>query len=163
MLSAVSSYIYRVFGKLNPVVALQTQNPGRRHNSMASIFLSHSHADKAFANKLAEDIHQHSHAVWIDEAEIQIGDSLIEKIREGLDLVDYVGAILSKSSIESEWVKKELDVAMNMEIDNKRVTVLPLLLEDVELPGVLKGKMYADFRGEERYADGLSQLSSRPE
>jgi hypothetical protein len=28
MLSAVSSYIYRVFGKLNPVVALQTQNPG---------------------------------------------------------------------------------------------------------------------------------------
>ena len=38
------------------------------------------------------------HSVWIDEAEINIGDSLIGKIREGLDEVDFVAAVLSKHS-----------------------------------------------------------------
>ena len=76
---------------------------------MASIFLSHSHPDINFARKLAASLRRAGHVVWIDEAEINIGDSLVEKIREGLDKVDYVAAILSKASIGSSWVTKELD------------------------------------------------------
>lgn len=125
---------------------------------MSSIFLSHSHENKSFARKLGSDLRKHGHIVWIDEAEILVGDSLIEKIRNGLDKVDYVVAILSKASVESEWVKRELDIAMNREIHEKRVVVLPILLEDMELPGFLKGKMYADFRLEENYATSLSLL-----
>jgi hypothetical protein len=83
---------------------------------LSSVFLSHSHADKPFARKLTADLRKAGHAVWIDEAEINIGDSLIVKIREGIDEVDYVAAILSTSSINSEWVKKELDIATNREI-----------------------------------------------
>ena len=86
------------------------------------------------------------HAVWIDEAEINIGDSLIEKIRNGLDQVDYVAAILSRASIDSPWVTRELDIASNREIDEGRTVVLPLLVEKVDLPGFLKGKFYGDFR-----------------
>jgi hypothetical protein len=118
---------------------------------MAYIFLSHSHADKPFARKLAASLRGNGHSVWIDEAEINIGDSLIGKIREGLDKVDYVCAILSKSSIDSQWVQKELDIASNREIDEKRVVVLPLLISDIELPGFLRGKFYGDFRDEARY------------
>ncbi|MDO8446427.1 MAG: toll/interleukin-1 receptor domain-containing protein [Deltaproteobacteria bacterium] len=125
---------------------------------MPSIFLSHSHPDKVFARKLANDLRLAGHVVWIDEAEINIGDSLIEKIRDGLDRVDYVAALLSKISINSQWVQKELDITSNREIDEKRVIALPLLLEDVELPGFLKGKLYGDFRKEDQYDETLHKL-----
>ena len=118
---------------------------------MSTVFLSHSHADKPFARKLAASLRAAGHGVWIDEAEINIGDSLIEKIREGLDQVDYVAAILSSASIDSPWVTRELDIASNREIDEGRVVVLPLLVEKVELPGFLKGKFYGDFTDEEQY------------
>jgi len=113
--------------------------------------MSHSHVDKPFARKLAASLRAAGHGVWIDEAEINIGDSLVEKIREGLDQVDYVAAILSKTSIDGPWVTRELDIASNREIEEGRVVVLPLLVEKVELPGFLKGKFYGDFTNEEQY------------
>ena len=130
-------------------------------NRFPSIFLSHSHTDKPFARRLAKDLADLGIRVWIDEAEIQVGDSLIEKIREGIDAVDYVGVVLSKISVASEWVKKEVDIAMNQEIKGKRVKVLPLLVEDCDLPGFLEGKMYADFRTEGFYREGLVKIAKR--
>jgi len=125
---------------------------------MSKIFLSHSHKDKPFTRKLAADLRANGHTVWIDEAEIKIGDSLISKIRDGIDEVDYVAAILSKSSIDSEWVKKELELASNRELEEKKVIVLPILIDDVQLPGFLKGKFYGDFRKENEYQDKLKLL-----
>lgn len=125
---------------------------------MSKIFLSHSHSDKPFTRKLAADLRAYGHTVWIDEAEIKIGDSLISKIRDGIDEVDYVAAILSKSSIESQWVEKELEIASNRELEEKKVIVLPVLIDDVKLPGFLKGKFYGDFRNEKEYDDKLQLL-----
>ena len=123
---------------------------------MAYVFLSHSHADKPFARKVAADIRAAGHAVWIDEAEINVGDSLIDKISDGLEQVDFVAAILSEASLGSAWVQKELEIASSRELEEKRVVVMPLLLGDVKLPRFLKGKFYADFREEENYADAIS-------
>ncbi|HEY1710542.1 MAG TPA: toll/interleukin-1 receptor domain-containing protein [Rhizomicrobium sp.] len=125
---------------------------------MAYIFLSHSHSDKPFARKIAADMRAYGHSVWIDEAEINIGDSLINKIREGLDRVDYVCAILSKNSIDSAWVQKELEIASDREIEEKRVVVLPLILDNVKLPGFLKGKFYGDFTDEAKYDESFKKL-----
>ena len=128
---------------------------------MSSIFLSHNHADKPFVNKLAKDLRMSGYYVWTDDAEIKIGDSLIQKIREGIEKVTYLGAVISSNSVDSEWVKKELDIAMNQEIEGKKVKVLPLLLGDVELPGFLKGKKYADFREERLYDNSLNEIKKR--
>jgi hypothetical protein len=138
---------------------------------MSSIFLSHSHKDKTFVNELASDLRRSGYYVWTDDAEIKIGDSLIpddaeikigdsliQKIREGIDRVAYVGVVLSIDSINSEWVKKELDIAMNQEIEGRRVKVLPLLLDDVELPGFLIGKKYADFRDKQLYDKSIEEI-----
>ncbi|NUY81893.1 toll/interleukin-1 receptor domain-containing protein [Flavobacterium sp. MAH-1] len=125
---------------------------------MSRIFLSHTSTDKPFVRKLAADLRLNGHTVWIDEAEINIGDSLIAKIREGLDSVDFVAAVLSKASIESEWVTKELDIASNREIKEKRVFVLPLIIEHVKLPGFLEGKLYGDFSEESKYKESLDLL-----
>lgn len=128
---------------------------------MSSIFLSHSSKDKAFVNRLATDLRRLGYYVWTDDAEIKVGDSLIQKIGRGIDRVAYVGAVISHNSVTSDWVAKELDIAMNQEIEGRRVKVLPLLLEDVELPGFLKGKRYADFRDERKYGESLMEIRKR--
>ena len=123
-----------------------------------SIFLSHTHSDKSFVRRLASDLESHGIRYWLDEAEIKVGESLIEKIRNGLDEVDYVAAVLSPSSIASPWVQRELDVAMNQEIQGKKVKVLPIMYQDCDLPGFLLGKFYADFTVQANYSLAFKKL-----
>jgi hypothetical protein len=126
------------------------------------IFLSHTGADKPFVRQLRDDLLEHGvPRVWIDEAEIQIGDSLIAKIEQGLKDTRFIGVVLSTKSIDAPWVKKELDIAMNREIRGGEVVVLPLLYEKCELPGFLQGKMYADFTRAEDYTAALAKLLRR--
>lgn len=121
-------------------------------------FLSHNHADKDFVRKLARDLENHGVRCWLDEAEMQIGDSLIQKIRKGIDSVDFFVVVLSPNSVESPWVVNELDVAMNHQINGRPIKVLPVLLKECEPPGFLIGKLYADFQIESNYADSLKKL-----
>lgn len=123
-----------------------------------SIFLSHNHADKSFVRRLATDLDNQGISYWLDEAEIKVGESLIEKIRAGIDEVDFVAVVLSPNSVASPWVQREVDVAMNQEIKGRRVKVLPLMYRTCDLPGFLLGKRYADFTDESRYPNALEDL-----
>lgn len=123
-----------------------------------SIFLSHNSADKQFTKKLAKDLEDQGIRCWLDEAEIRIGDSLVEKIREGIDEVDYLAVVLSPESVNSEWVRREVDVAMNQEILGRNLKVLPVLHKRCELPGFLLGKRYADFTAGTDYLIALESL-----
>lgn len=109
------------------------------------LFLSHSHQDKRFVRPLARKLEEHGIGVWLDEAELNIGDSLLARISEAVYDVDLVVAVLSKASVVSSWVKEELEMAMTRQIAGKRVTVLLLLKEECNVPKYLKGKIYADF------------------
>ncbi|MEM6452254.1 MAG: toll/interleukin-1 receptor domain-containing protein [Cyanobacteria bacterium P01_D01_bin.105] len=127
---------------------------------ITSVFLSHNHADKPFVRKLARDLEGHGVKCWLDEAEMKIGDSLIQKIREGIDNVDFFAVILSPNSITAPWVVNELDVAMNLQISGKPIKVLPVMLKECELPGFLIGKLYGDFKDGSRYTESFKTLTN---
>ncbi|MCK4598968.1 toll/interleukin-1 receptor domain-containing protein [Candidatus Bipolaricaulota bacterium] len=125
---------------------------------MPSVFLSHSWKDKAFARKLAAVLQKAGVRVWLDEAELKVGDSLLRKISDAISDMDYVAAILSKNSIDSPWVQKELDMAMNLEIYHNKIRVLPILIEDCKLPTYLTGKIYLDFRNQDDFDAPCTKL-----
>lgn len=112
---------------------------------MPKLFISYSHNDASFVDRLIDDLGRYDISVWVDKNELQVGDSLIEKIREGIDKADFFAIVISKSSIKSRFVQRELDVAMTREIVDGGVKVLPLVIEKVDLPSFMKGKVYADF------------------
>jgi TIR domain len=128
---------------------------------VARVFLSHNHKDKTFARRLGEDLGRNGVRVWIDEAELQVGDSLIRKIESAIAEVDYLAAVLSRNSVESEWVRRELDIALSREIHNKRVFVLPIVIDDCDVPGFLKGRIFADFRDPDMYKASLARVLQR--
>lgn len=85
--------------------------------------------------------------VWLDEAELNLGDSLITKIERGLDSADYVAFFLSKASLRSHWARQELSVAISRQVSADRgAVVLPILLDDAEIPSLLRDVMYLDMR-----------------
>ncbi len=123
------------------------------------VFLSYSSQDRGFAERLAGDLVAHGLRVWWDRWEMQVGDSLISKIQEGIQTSSWLAILLSPNSIGSNWVKRELASALAEEISSDRVRVLPLLLASCELPPFLRDKLYADFR--ESYETGLDALLRR--
>lgn len=124
-----------------------------------NVFLCHSSTDKPFTRELARRLRDCGVSVWVDESEIQVGDSLIERIGSAIDSVDYVAAIISINSVRSEWVNRELRIATTREIDEKKTIVIPIILSDVPLPPFLRDKLYADFSDRSTFEAGFAALS----
>lgn len=123
---------------------------------LPTIFISYSHADRQFVAKLASDLLKQRIRVWWDEWEIKVGDSLLQKIQEGISTSSYLGVVLSPNSVNSAWVQEELNTALVRQLKEKRVVVLPILLQDCQIPPFLMDKFYADFRTD--YESGLANL-----
>jgi hypothetical protein len=124
-----------------------------------SVFVSYSSKDRNFVERLATDLRSRGLYVWFDQWELKVGDSLIEKINAGIASQDYLVVVLSKTSVRSQWVMKELNAALMRELKERRVVVLPILIEDCDIPPLLSEKVYADFRGD--YSVGLNRLLDR--
>jgi hypothetical protein len=124
---------------------------------VTSIFLIHSSEDKIFARKLAKALRAQGIKVWLDEDFVRVGDSLPDTLAEAIDGSDFVGVILSRKSVESSWVKKELSLSIAKEVEEDKAVVFPLLLEECTIPVTLKDKLFADFSDDE-FDEPLSKL-----
>jgi len=65
---------------------------------------------------------------------------------------------LSATSINSEWVERELRVALHREFRERKVVVLPILLHKIPMPPFLRDKNYADFSDPAKFEDGFRRL-----
>jgi hypothetical protein len=126
-----------------------------------SIFLSHNRNDKPFVRRIYRELSKRDIRNWFDEAEIFPGDSLIEKIEQGITAIDYLAVFLSPDSVKSAWVKKEVSIALTREIAGHRVKVVPIMigeLRDSDIPAMLADKYYIDFRAPYPFEKGWSEL-----
>lgn len=119
-------------------------------------FLSHSSLDKPFIRQLAADLTANNIDVWLDEQRIRVGDSIPEKIAQGLAGSDYFLIGISEHSINSPWVRKELNNALVNEVQRRKVHILPLRLDDSKMPQIISDKKYSDFS--KSYKTGLDDL-----
>jgi hypothetical protein len=135
----------------------------KEDDRLKDLFISHSHADKTFVRQLARDCEAQDLSVWVDEAELLIGDSLVQTIQKAIDSTKFFLVVVSTDSVNSSWVQRELEQAMDMEISSKTVRVLPVVLGKIQvLPGFLRGKIFADFskwpNDSKQYAESLAKL-----
>ncbi len=124
--------------------------------SEPKVFISHSSADKQFVRKLVDDLKIQNIPVWFDESDILVGDSIVQKINTALSESDYLIVVLSRTSVESAWVKNELDYALMEEKSKDSIVILPVKIDDCEIPPLLRSRLYADFSRD--YASGLAAL-----
>ena len=90
------------------------------------VFISHAHEDKDdVARPLAKLLQDNGFRVWIDEAELTLGDSLRQKIDEGLSQSRFGIVILSESFFAKKWPQSELNALWSRE-DGTNKVVLPV-------------------------------------
>jgi len=123
---------------------------------MRTVFISYSSKNREFAEKLATDLRASGVGVWFDQWEIKVGDSITQKINDGIHDNDYLAVVLSPDSVASDWVKKEINAAMMKELNRRSVFVLPILYRDCKIPALIADKRYADFR--KSYQFGFSEV-----
>lgn len=114
--------------------------------SKALAFISHSSKDKETATNLARRLRHHAVDVWIDHEQIKFGDSIPTKISNGLSTCDVILVIVSSSFVGSSWCRAEYEPLLTKEIESGRTFVIPIRLDDADIPIMLSAKRYVDLR-----------------
>lgn len=136
--------------------------PGRKMIDVArekihDCFISYFSGDKGFVSRLERDLRLREIQIWRDDNEIEIGDSLTDKIQQGLtDSYSFI-IVLSAEALSRPWVKEELRAAYAMRLGGE-FKILPVLHKECDIPPFLMDYKFADFRDERRYDEQLALL-----
>ena len=106
-------------------------------------FISHSSKDKKFVNEITNKLQKQN--VWYDTWDLDVGDVLSDKIEEGIDESKNFLIILSKNSIDSSWVKYELNMALIKYLENEDYRLIVARIDDVQVPLRLKPFLRVDI------------------
>ncbi len=112
---------------------------------MPAVFLSHSTQDKEVARRIGACLSRRGARVWIDEGEVLPGRPLLHQLMEAIDDCDYLVVLVSRHSCASSWVMNEIGLAIGREQRGDLKGVIPILIDNCQLPGVLAGRAYADM------------------
>jgi hypothetical protein len=116
---------------------------------MEHIFISYSNKDKAFSQRLVNDL-ERFYQIWIDKEQLSGGLEWEQMIDKALTECRVFAVIVSENSNNSEWVARETIRAE--QLSKYRI---PILI-DGNLPLRLLNVHYVDFRGE--YEGGFRDL-----
>ena len=100
----------------------------RDQRTVPHAFVAHDSRDKeTIARPLAVSLSQNMCRVWYDEFSLNVGDSLRERIEQGLKRCKRCILVLTPRFLSNEgWPKKEFDSVFTRELLHKENCVLPV-------------------------------------
>jgi hypothetical protein len=136
--------------------------------SFNSCFISYSNVDLVFASKLYRDLRAEGVQCWFAPEDLRIGDRIRTAIDESIHLHDRLLLVLSRNSIESQWVEAEVEAALARERDQAYKVLFPIKVDDSVMriytgwPALIKNTRHiGDFNGwndENAYKEALNRL-----
>jgi TIR domain/Pentapeptide repeats (8 copies) len=97
-----------------------------------SCFISYSSDDEDFAKRLHSRMVQEKLRVWFAPEDAQAGEYMQEQIDRAIQVQDRLLLVLSKHSMESNWVMHEIRRARKTELKENRRKLFPIRLVDFE-------------------------------
>jgi WD40 repeat protein len=91
---------------------------------MKKVFISYSRRNLNVVERLARDLQDAGLEVWVDFRKIKGGEAWRQAIYNGIDESEFVIACLSAPAAESEWVRRELEIAQQ-----QKKLIIPVMLE----------------------------------
>lgn len=105
-------------------------------------FLSYSFEDRDLAERVARKLTASGVDAWWAEWEIRAGDSLRQKIDEGLERCSHFIVLLTPSALLKPWVQQEMDAGLVRRIAGEaRFIALRAGLPACDLPPLLSGML----------------------
>lgn len=126
---------------------------------MSRIFLSYASSDKARVRRIAESLQRAGHTPWLDEDELVVGQPIAETVNRALSVTDFIVVCLSGATSRNGWMAHEFDRFIKPEIARRPGRILPVRLEDVELPPSLAEFAFVDlFPDDTAQERGIARL-----
>lgn len=117
--------------------------PGTRQ---PKIFLSYAQSDRPKVEQIASALRTAGMSVWLDAWELALGDSITERVERAVQTSDVFLVFLSPASVGSTWVQGEFNHMLTREMTDRAISVVPVLLENCEIPPAFAGRLYIDMR-----------------
>jgi CheY-like chemotaxis protein len=187
MLAGADDYVVKPFQQFELIYRLRTANrillamsqsvPPMPSAEFYSCFVSYASVDDEIATRIHRDLMRAGIKSFFAPEDLRIGDEIRPKINEKIRVHDKLLLILSEASINSDWVKAEVEVALQREHDRAQerpefqgnTTILfPIKIDDA-VDGASGGwpahvqrtRHVGDFRGWRKkslYAKAFSRL-----
>ena len=140
--------------------------------AIPKVFLSYAHENMELARNVAQTLQSKGIDTWWDQWCIKAGDSLRQKIDEGLGECTHFLVLLTRESINKPWVNQEMDAGLVLRHNSKcrflpiryqlPVSELPLSLSGIHAPEIDDddfSQLVADIHGDTR----KPPIGSKPE
>lgn len=97
-----------------------------------SCFISYSSKDQDFAKRLHADLQNKGVRSWFAPEDLKIGERFRVRIDESIRVYDKLLLVLSENSVNSSWVEKEVETAMERESEDEqhRTVLFPVRLDN---------------------------------
>jgi hypothetical protein len=107
------------------------------------IFLSYSRDDSIFVRELMAGLERGGMRVWFDVRELAVGEDYLLATEKALRECAYCVVIVSRYSMSSPEVARELDIARAV-----GANILPVILQDARVADAVRNLHWIDFRFE---------------
>jgi WD40 repeat protein len=120
-----------------------TESIKNGNNLMTQVFISYSERDRETMEKIRNSLRRESLTVWTNTTDVQTGEDFQSAIDRGIEQTDNLVYLVSPDSVQSEYVRKELEYAVSL---HKRL--IPILVRETppeSIPLALQGVQYIDL------------------
>jgi len=133
-----------------------------------SCFISYSSKNQALAERLYADLQNNGVRCWLATEDLKIGEKTRSAIDEAIRTHEKLLLILSKHSVESQWVEQEVEGALEKERKQNRTILFPIRIDDAVMKAeagwaayIKRTRNIGDFRkwkDHDRYRKDLDRL-----
>lgn len=123
---------------------------------MSQVFISYSHTDRAFVQRLVADLEARLPQIEVFyDMLIAPGASWADQLAAQIERADIILAVLSPDYLGSSWAQQEVNVALERQL-REDARLLPLLIRPCTPTGLLSQLTWVDFT--EDYEAALARL-----
>ena len=127
-----------------------TKQNNPENSDRPDTFICHASEDKeSIARPLEQALRQLEIYAWLDEFEISLGDSILQKINQGLATCRSATVILSRPFFTKNWAKYEMDGIVQRQMQGE-ITLFP----------IRHAITLEEIRGQSPSLAGISSLNS---
>ena len=86
-----------------------------------------------------------NYKIWLDGEKLDWGVKILAEIKKGIEKSDKIILFLSEESINSKWVKEEVEIALKFEKQENVNIILPIVLQE-NISDKVKNKSWLGFK-----------------